>query len=93
MLAAVAVAGYVAGRVRPGERLEDWAWAHLNRGCRDVRWWAAQGIGFAMLGYAWTIHPRRSAANRRSWREAERAPTPVFDGQWMTKRHDDGEAS
>jgi hypothetical protein len=36
-----------------------------------------------------TVHPHRTAANRRSWREARRAPAPTFDSQWIRKRGDD----
>ncbi|MET9436918.1 hypothetical protein [Streptomyces sp. NPDC006551] len=69
--AALAV-GYVAGRYGPGPRLLSWAEAHARGGWRNPANWAAQVIFAVALAWMWTVHPRRTLNNVRSWREAER---------------------
>ncbi|WNI19214.1 hypothetical protein [Actinacidiphila sp. ITFR-21] len=83
-----AVAAYWAGRVRLGRRLLEWA-EDRNEGSHGPGWWAAQGVGLAAVAWMITVHPRRSAANRRSWQEAcnaRRSPAPQFDSGWAAKR-------
>lgn len=87
-IAAAVVIGYVLGRLRPGRRLDAWADRQV-RGPHGPRWWAAQAVMAAELAWVLTVHPRRSAANRRSWREEHRAPAPTFDSQWINERSDD----
>ncbi|MEU9703030.1 hypothetical protein [Streptomyces sp. NPDC047981] len=75
ILAAAAAAftiGYVAGRTAPGPRLLSWAEGHARGGWRNPANWAAQAIFAVALAFMWTVHPRRSLANVRSWREAAR---------------------
>jgi hypothetical protein len=91
LLLAAVVAAYWAGRTRPGRWLFAWA-EDRDRGPHGPAWWVAQAVG--LVGVAWmlTAHPRRSAANRRSWREArnvQRAPAPRFDPDWAAKRQAD----
>jgi|GEM_PF-6563145 len=73
------VAGYVAGRLRPGRRLFDWTYAAATGDRRGGAWVA--GVALALLGLA--VHPRRSIRYARSWRRAdERAPAPQMDPEW-----------
>lgn len=105
--AAVVVASYWAGRVRLGRRMLSWA-EDRDAGPHGPAWWAAQGIGLVAVAWMLTVHPRRVAANRRSWREARnqqrspavgiprvrRAPAPQFDPDWAAKRDtESGESS
>ncbi|MFC9736054.1 hypothetical protein ACFWG5_34585 [Streptomyces hydrogenans] len=69
---AALAAGYLLGRAHPGPRLLSWAEDHAHGGWRNPANWAAQGIFAIALAWMWTIHPRRTLANVRSWREAER---------------------
>lgn len=83
-----AVAAYWAGRLRPGQRLLSWA-EDRSYGSHGLGWWAAQVVGLVAVVWMLTAHPRRSAVNRRSWREAReasRAPAPAFDPHWADKR-------
>lgn len=85
-----AVAAYWAGRVRLGHRLFEWA-EDRDLGPHGPAWLVAQLIGLVAVAWMLTAHPRRSAANRRSWREArneQRAPAPGFDPQWINNRKD-----
>lgn len=96
------VAAYWAGRVRLGHRLLSWA-EDRSYGPHTPGWWVAQVVGLVALLWVLTVHPRRSAANRRAWREARdvrrgpaieiphrrRAPAPQFDPDWAAKRSAD----
>jgi hypothetical protein len=90
-LLAVAVAAavsYWAGRTRLGHRLLEWA-EDRSYGRRTPGWWVAQVVGLVAVAWMVTAHPRRSAANRRSWREArdvKRAPAPQFRSDWLAER-------
>ncbi|GAA2770446.1 hypothetical protein XF35_38960 [Streptomyces platensis subsp. clarensis] len=70
-LAALTV-GYVFGRTQPAPRLLSWAEDHAHGGWRNPGNWAAQVIFAIGLAYMWTFRPRRTLANVRSWREAQR---------------------
>jgi hypothetical protein len=86
--AAAAAAAYWAGRIRLGHRLLEWA-EDRNDGPHGPGWWVAQGVGLVAVAWMVTAHPRRSAANRRSWREArnvKRAPAPQFNSDWLAER-------
>lgn len=87
-VAAGVAAGYVVGRARLGRRL--FGWAEKQDGSRrwyDPRLWAALPVLAAALAWVCTVHPRRSAANRRAWRETEqREPAPTMDPDWAAKR-------
>jgi hypothetical protein len=86
--AAAAVAAYWAGRTRPGRRVFAWAEDRAD-GAHGPGWWAAQAVGLVALAWMLAAHPRRSAANRRSWREArnvKRSPAPRFDPDWAARR-------
>lgn len=87
-VAAAAAVSYWAGRVRLGHRLLGWA---EDRSCgpHTSGWWVAQVVGLVAVGWVLTVHPRRSAANRRSWQEArnvKRAPAPQFRSDWLAER-------
>lgn len=69
--AVLLAAGYLAGRWRPGRWLLDWADDASRLGWADARCWAAQPVLAAALAWQLTVHPVRSARNRRSWREAQ----------------------
>lgn len=96
--AVFAVAGYWAGRIRPGRRLVDWAEDQAS-GPHGPAWWAAQGVGLVAVAGMFTVHPRRTTANLRSWRDARnqqhssamdiprrRTPAPQLDPDWAAKR-------
>lgn len=87
LVAATAAASYWAGRVRLGRWLLDWA-ENRNGGTHGPGWWTAQGVGLLAVAWMVTVHPRRSAENRRSWREArsqQRSPAPQFDPDWAAE--------
>ncbi|MBM9509932.1 hypothetical protein [Actinacidiphila acididurans] len=106
LLAWAVAAGYLLGRVRPGQRLLAWA-EDRDLGPHGPAWWAAQAVGLAAVAWMLTVHPRRSMANRRSWQEARnvqrspavRMPAPRLDPNWAANRRatdpnpttDDGE--
>jgi hypothetical protein len=75
LILAVAV-GYTLGRARLGPRLLNWAEDATGPGWRTWKFWPAAPIVLAALAWIWTVHPRRSLANVRSWRR-EREPAPV----------------
>lgn len=82
------VAAYWAGRARPGRRVLSWA-EDRSSGPHGPGWWAAQAVGLAAIAWMLTAHPRRSAANRRSWREARNAQlsSPMtFRSDWTAER-------
>lgn len=91
---ATAVLAYWCGRIRLGQRLFEWA-ERRDRGPHGPVWWVAQAIGLAAVAWMVTAHPRRSAQNRRSWREArnqQRSPAvavPRFDPDWANNRKAD----
>lgn len=87
LVAAGVIAGYLVGCARLGRRLFDWAEDQDGRRrWYDPRLWLALPILAVALAWVWTVHPRRSAANRRSWREDRREPAPVMDPDWAAKR-------
>lgn len=75
-LAAALAAGYVLGRARFGPRLISWAEDATSPGWRTFKFWLGAPVVVAALAWVWTVHPRRSMANVRSWRR-EREPVPV----------------
>ncbi len=99
LAAAAAAAAYWAGRVRLGRWLLSWA-EDRDNGPHGPVWWAAQGVGLVAVAWMLVVHPRRSAANRRSWHEARnqkrspameiprvrRTPAPQFDPDWAANR-------
>jgi len=86
----VAVAAYWAGRLRPGQRLLDRAEDRAD-GPHGPAWWAAQAVLAVAVAWVLTTHPRRSATNRRAWREARNAPLSpalTFDRKQTEHRKD-----
>lgn len=71
---ALLAAGYGLGRWRPAPRLLSWAEDAAHRSCRHPAWWAAQVVFAVALAWIWIVHPRRAAANRRSWRQDHTVP-------------------
>lgn len=81
---AAAVAGYILGRWRPAPRLVDWA-EDQQRG--TVRFWLAQPVLAVVIATVSLLHPRRTRANVRSWREDQnRQSAPEYDPNWAEKR-------
>lgn len=81
---ALLAAGYALGRWRPAPRLLDWA-EDQKRG--TIRFWLAQTVLAVAIATVYLLHPRRTAANVRSWREDQRRhPTPVHDPNWAENR-------
>lgn len=82
------VAGFALGRARLGTRLLDWAEDAGTLGPHTWRYWIALPIAAVALVAVWTVHPRRSLANVRSWRRASGPdPIPQYDPGWAEKRH------
>ena len=77
--AALLVAGYAIGRARLGPRLLSWVEDATSPGWRTWKFWPAAPIALAALAWVWAVHPRRTLANVRSWRqEIELAPAPEY---------------
>jgi hypothetical protein len=77
-LAAGFALGYAARIVRPYWTVIEWAEEQTR--ARPVRFWLAQPILAAAIGWQFATRPRQTIANVRSWREAEaaaRAQEPV----------------
>lgn len=91
-LLAVGAAGYMAGRLRPGVRLIDWADDQITeRPARSPRYWLAVPIALVAVAALWTLHPRRTLANYRANRQAlaARRSPPVavrYDPEWSARR-------
>ncbi|MGW5691523.1 hypothetical protein ACWEWX_11330 [Streptomyces asiaticus] len=85
---ALLTAGYALGRLRPGERLPSWAEDAAKPGWCTWKFWPAVPIILIALAWVWALHPRRTLANVRSWREdaERRTPAPVYDPNWVEKR-------
>lgn len=82
-----AVAAYWVGRARLGHRALSWA-EDRSYGPHTPGWWVAQVVGLVALAWVLTAHPRRSAANRRAWREArdvKRSPAVTFRSDWIAE--------
>ncbi|MCY0957680.1 hypothetical protein [Streptomyces sp. H27-H5] len=89
-LSAAALTGYAAGRTRPAARLLSCAQDTVTKeaGTSPAFWAAAPVILLAWIT-VWTLHPRRSAANRRSWHEEHPPPpTPARDPHRPTRETD-----
>lgn len=87
LLLAALAAGYTVGRLRPDPRLLSWAEDAAGPGWRTWKFWPAAPILLAALAWIWIVHPRRTLANVRSWREPERrVPALTFDPNWKTHR-------
>lgn len=82
-VAAALAVGYLAGRTRPGPRLLSWAEDAATPGWRTWKFWPAAPIILTAVAFMWTVHPRRTLANVRSWRgddpRARRSPAVTFD--------------
>ncbi|MFE0765419.1 hypothetical protein [Streptomyces smyrnaeus] len=83
LLAAVlgVAVGYLAGRCSIGTRLLDWAEDQCTGPLWRPRFLAAVPILLVAIAAAWILHPKQTAANRRSWREQQAllAPVPSYD--------------
>ena len=88
LAAAAAVAGYAAGRARPGRATVYWATRHIRTGgAASPRFWIGAAIVVVALAAVWLAHPRRSYRNVRDWRQAgRRAPAPRLDPDWAAHR-------
>ena len=86
-LAAAGLAGYAAGRTRPLRLAVDWADDQVaRRPMWSPRFWLAVPVVLAAVAGLWLVHPRRTAANRRAFRDEQRAPVPVYDPNWAARR-------
>jgi len=84
-LAAGLMAGYLAGRLRPGRRLFDKALDAATGDRRGIAW-AAGGL---LVLLALAVHPRQSIRYIRSWRRPEeRLPAPEMDPGWGRRSWD-----
>ncbi|MET7809817.1 hypothetical protein ABZT26_03020 [Streptomyces sp. NPDC005395] len=67
-LACMWVGGYATGRGRPVRELVAWAdWQVSYRPRTAPQFWLAVPIIAAAVAALWITHPRRTAANWRSW--------------------------
>jgi len=80
--------GYALGSREAGPRLLSWAEDAATPGWRTWRFWPAAPIIILALAWMWTVHPRRTLANVRSWRQPPppRGPALTFDPNWAAKR-------
>lgn len=85
---AILGAGYLLGRLRPGPGLLNWAEDAVTPGWRAWKFWPAAPIILIALAWVWTVHPRRTLANVRAWRQPPppRGPAMTFDPDWAAKR-------
>lgn len=81
-------AGYALGAQEAGPRLLSWAEDAVTPGWRTWKFWPAAPIILVALAWIWTVHPRRSLANVRAWRQPAppRGPALTFDPDWAAKR-------
>lgn len=87
VLAGIGV-GYALGAREAGPRLLSWAEDATTPGWRTWKFWPAAPIVIIALAWVWTVHPRRTLANVRSWRQPPppRGPALTFDPDWAAKR-------
>ncbi|MFJ8727689.1 hypothetical protein [Streptomyces sp. NPDC093269] len=72
-------AGYAIGRYNPGPRLLSWAEDATSPGWRTWKFWPAAPVVLVALAWVWTVHPRRTLANVRAWREPVRPRGPALE--------------
>jgi uncharacterized BrkB/YihY/UPF0761 family membrane protein len=72
-------AGYALGRLNTGPRLLAWAEDATAPGWRTWRFWLAAPVVILALAWIWTVHPRRTLANVRSWRQPPRPLGPPLE--------------
>ena len=78
--------GYTIGRTRPGPRLLSWAEDATAPGWRHPMFWIAAPVVLVALAWMWTVHPRRTMENVRSWRtEHHPEPAPIMDPNWKNR--------
>lgn len=87
-LAAGLAAGYALGAREAVPRLLSWAEDATTPGWRTWKFWPAAPIILIALAWMWTVHPRRTLANVRAWRQPPppRGPALTFDPDWAAKR-------
>jgi uncharacterized BrkB/YihY/UPF0761 family membrane protein len=86
-LALLAV-GYSLGARQAGPRLLSWAEDATTPGWRTWRFWLGAPVVILALAWMWIVHPRRTLANVRAWRQPPpaRGPALTFDHDWAAKR-------
>ncbi|MEW2302029.1 hypothetical protein AB0958_18985 [Streptomyces sp. NPDC006655] len=60
--------GYTIARIRPGERMTNWAYRTTDLGRHAWKFWIVVPILLTALAWDWTIHHRRTLTNLRLWR-------------------------
>lgn len=86
-LALLAV-GYALGAREAGPRLLSWAEDAATPGWKTWKFWPAVPIILVALAWIWTVHPRRTLANVRAWKQPPppRGPAIRIDSDWAAKR-------
>ncbi|GAA3590782.1 hypothetical protein [Streptomyces osmaniensis] len=81
-------AGYLLRDQNAFPRLLSWAEDATSPGWRTWKFWPAAPVIIVALAWMWTVHPRRTLANVRSWRQPPppRGPALTFDPDWAAKR-------
>ena len=70
--------GYILGRAPLGQRLLSWAEDATAPGWRTWKFWPAAPVVIAAVAWLWIVHPRRSLANVRSWRDDHQEPAAQY---------------
>ncbi len=78
-----AAIGYLLRSWKPSRRVVHWA-QHWQPGTPS--WWLAQPVLAAAIAGLWIRHPKRSAANTRSWDMDQTVPPPQYDPEWAAER-------
>ena len=77
---AATVAGYVLGRVRPLQRLDDWMW-NAQPARHAARWWLREAYAGVMIA----THPWLIPRGLREQREKRRVVKVEYDPKWATR--------
>lgn len=77
---AATLAGYVLGRLRPLQRLDDWMW-DAEPARYAARWWLRE----AYAGVVIAMHPWLIPRGLREQREKVQREKVEYDPEWATK--------
>jgi hypothetical protein len=80
--------GYVLGSREAGPRLLSWAEDATTPGWRTWKFWLGAPVIILALAWMWTVHPRRTLANVRSWRQPPRPLGPPLRFRSVQREED-----
>jgi len=86
--------GYALGAREAGPRLLSWAEDVTTPGWRTWKFWLGAPVVILAFAWMWTVHPRRTLANVRSWRQPPppRSPAVRINGPRIPDHRVDEEA-